>query len=67
MVTKSIEILETNIDVNGQSRDRIRITITDSNGVNHFISEKTRSEVSKSHEDHAEIVKRIITEKRNLV
>lgn len=67
MVTKSVEILETNIDVNGQSRDRIRITITDSNGVNQFISEKIRSEVLKSHEEHAEMVKRVVTKKRNLV
>ena len=57
MVTKLIEVLEENINHNGQLRDRVRVTITDTSGERRYISEKERPKVNGNHEKYAESLK----------
>lgn len=57
MVTKLIEVLEENINHNGQLRDRIRVTITDTSGENQYISEKEKPKRNGNHERYADFLK----------
>lgn len=57
MVTKLIEVLEENINHNGQLRDRIRVTITDTSGENQYISEIERPKRNGNHERYAVFLK----------
>ena len=65
MVTKLIEVLEENINHNGQLRDRVRVTITDTSGERRFISEKERPKVNGNHETYAEWLKNALIKHRN--
>lgn len=65
MVTKLIEVLEENINHNGQLRDRVRVTITDTSGERKFISEKERIAGMSNHETYAERLKNAMIRNRN--
>ena len=60
MVTKQLEILETGIEYNVETRDKIRITITDTSGERQFVTTKVRPTYLRSHESYAERVKRVV-------
>ena len=65
MVSKLIEILEEDIDFNGQLRDRVRITITDTSGERRFISEKVRPKKNGGHDFYADRTIRMLVKHRN--
>ena len=65
MVSKLIEILEEGIDFEGQLRDRVRFTITDTSGERRFITEKVRPRRNGGHDFYADYLVRMLIKYRN--